>query len=93
MVCGHLSFDFVPHNSRDINGSHRCPSAANTGVIPTGGDSAEVSIITISLFPQLPSFSPSLIRLVVTVDVRHHSVCLFWAKLRVAVTVVFAAVK
>ena len=42
----------------------------------SGGDSVAIGIYIISLFPDLhtpfPPFSPSLISLMVSVDVKHH---------------------
>ena len=50
--------------------------AAHLNAGRSGGDSVVIGIYILSLFPHLhtpfPSFSPSLISLMVSVDVKHH---------------------
>ena len=71
VVCGQ-SCDFVPHNKNikmALTSAH-----LNAGVILSGGDSVAIC----NLPPTLRPFSPSLISLMVSVDVKHHIYFHIW---------------
>ena len=78
VVCGHCLVTVVSHNYWNIK---MALSAAHLNAGHSGGDECSDRNI-LSLFPHLhtpfPPFSPSLISLMVSVDVKHHVYLLTW---------------